>query len=125
MMSAQQNKQTAQEAYAAFGKQDAEGAMRDIDDSIAWTEYGDNALTGTHHGKQAVGELWGKLLNEGFRTLPHDFIAEGDKVVVLATLEVGGKTLEGADVLTFNDGGKLVKFEALGDQTQFNRLFPK
>ena len=44
-MSAQQNKQAAQDAYAAFGNQDAEGAMRDIDDSIAWTEGGDNALT--------------------------------------------------------------------------------
>ena len=31
--------------------------MRDLDDSIAWTEGGDNALTGTHDGEQAVGEL--------------------------------------------------------------------
>jgi len=37
--------------------------MRDLDDSIAWTERGDNALTGTHAGKQAVGELWGKLMS--------------------------------------------------------------
>jgi hypothetical protein len=59
--------------------------MRDLDDSIAWTEGGDNALTGTHDGKQAVGELWGKLIGEGFRTLPHHFVAEGDKVVVLTT----------------------------------------
>src|SRR4051812_34670690 len=51
-MSAQQNKKTAQDAYAAFSNSDAEGAMRDIDDSITWTEGGDNALTGTHHGKQ-------------------------------------------------------------------------
>jgi len=35
--------------------------MRDLDDSIAWTEGGDNALSGTHDGKEAVGELWGKL----------------------------------------------------------------
>ena len=41
-MSAQQNKQNAQDAYAAFGNKDAEGAMRDLDDSIAWTEGGDN-----------------------------------------------------------------------------------
>ena len=36
-MNAQQNKQAAQDAYAAFGNGDAEGAMRDIDDSIEWT----------------------------------------------------------------------------------------
>ena len=59
-MSPQQNKQNAQDAYAAFGNKDAEGAMRDLDDSIAWTEGGDNALTETHDGKQAVGELWGR-----------------------------------------------------------------
>jgi uncharacterized protein len=99
--------------------------MRDLDDSIAWTEGGNNALTWTHDGKQAVGELWGKLISEGFRTSPHDFIAEGDKVVVLTTRELGGETTEGADVLTFNDAGKLVTFEALGDTTQHDRVFPK
>jgi len=124
-MSAQQNKQTAQAAYTAFGNSDAEGAMRDIDDSIAWTEGGDNALTGTHDGKQAVGELWGKLMSKGFRTTPHDFVAEDDKVVVLTTRELGGETGEGADVLTFNDAGKLVAFEALGDTAQVDRLFPR
>jgi len=61
-MGAQENKQTAQEAYAAFSKGDAEGAMRNIDDSIEWIVRGDNSLTGTHKGKQAVGELWGKYL---------------------------------------------------------------
>jgi ketosteroid isomerase-like protein len=124
-MSAQQNKQTAQDAYAAFGNGDAEGAMRDIDDSIAWTEGGDNALTGTHDGKQAVGELWGKISSEGFRTTPHDFVAEGDKVVVLTTRELGGEAAEGADVLTFNDAGKLVTFEALGDPKHLDRVFAK
>jgi hypothetical protein len=28
------------------------------------------ALTGTHDGKQAVGELWGQLMSKGFRTSP-------------------------------------------------------
>jgi hypothetical protein len=35
-MGAQENKQTAQDAYAAFGSGDAEGAMHSIDDSIEW-----------------------------------------------------------------------------------------
>jgi ketosteroid isomerase-like protein len=124
-MSAQQNKQTAEDAYRAFGKQDAEGAMRDIDDSIAWTIGGDNALTGTHKGKQAVGELWGKYMSAGFRTGPHDFVAEGDKVVVLTTREVGGGAAEGADVLTFNDAGKLVTFESVGDTAAGTAMPPQ
>ena len=37
-MGMNENKQAAQDAYAAFGNSDADGAMRDIDDSIEWTE---------------------------------------------------------------------------------------
>ena len=71
-MSAHENKQAAQDAYTAFGKGDAEGAMRNIDDSVKWTVRGDNALTGSYDGKQAVGELWGQFAKKDFRTEPHD-----------------------------------------------------
>jgi ketosteroid isomerase-like protein len=124
-MGAQENKQAAQDAYAAFGNGDAEGAMRNIDDSIEWTVRGDNALTGTYNGKQAVGELWGKFMSADFRSNPHDFVAEGDKVVVLTTVQLEGETVESADVLTYNGDGKLVAFETLGDATVGNRVFAK
>ncbi len=124
-MGAQENKRAAQDAYAAFSSGDAESAMRNIDDSIEWTVRGDNALSGTHTGKQAVGELWGKFLSKSFRTKPHDFIAEGDKVVVLTTVELEGETVEGADVLTYNGDGNLVAFDTLGDETVPNRVFAK
>jgi ketosteroid isomerase-like protein len=124
-MDAQENKQTAQAAYAAFGKGDAEGAMRNIDDSIEWTVRGDNALTGTHRGKQAVGELWAKLVNTGFRTTPHEFLADGNKVVVLTTAQLDGETAESADVLVYNDAGKLVAFDTLGDPKAANRVFAR
>ncbi len=122
-MGAQENKQTAQEAYTAFSGGDAEGAMRNIDDSIEWKVRGDNALTGTYNGKQAVGELWGKFLTKDFRTAPHDFIADGDKVVVLTTVHLEGETVESADVLTYN--GKLVAFETVGEAHVADRVFAK
>jgi ketosteroid isomerase-like protein len=122
-MGAQENKQTAQAAYASFSSGDAKGAMRDIDDSIEWTVRGDNALTGTYKGKQAVGELWGKFLSKGFSTKPHDFIADGDKVVVLTTAQLDGEAAESADVLSYNGAGKLVTFDTLGDPTVANRAF--
>ena len=124
-MGAHENKQSAQDAYTAFGKGDAEGAMRNIDDSVEWTVGGDNELTGTYNGKQAVGELWGKFMSKGFRTEPHDFVAEGDKVVVLTAVELEGETIESADVLTYNDDAKLVAFETLSDATVANRVFAK
>jgi uncharacterized protein len=124
-MGAQENKRAAQAAYTAFSSGDAEGAMANIDDSIAWTVRGDNALTGIHRGKQAVGELWGQFLSKSFSTEPHDFIAEGDTVVVLTTATLDGDTVEGADVLTYNDGGKLVAFDTLADATTPNRVYPR
>jgi ketosteroid isomerase-like protein len=124
-MGAQENKQAAQDAYAAFSKGDADGAMRNIDDSVHWTVRGDNALTGTYDGKQAVGELWGRFLSKDFRTEPHEFIADGDKVVVLTTVELEGEAVESADVLTYNGGGKLVAFDTRADAAVANRVFAK
>jgi ketosteroid isomerase-like protein len=124
-MGAQENKQSAQDAYAAFSSGDAEGAMRNIDDSVEWTVRGDNALTGTYKGKQAVGELWGKFMSKDFRTEPHDFVADGDKVIVLTTIHLEGEEVEDADVLTYNADGKLVAFETLADATVPNRVFAK
>ncbi len=124
-MSAQENKQVTEEAYRAFGNGDAAAAMQNMDDSIVWTARGDNALTGTYNGKQEIGGLWGQLAGKEFRTEPHDFIAEGDKVVVLTTVTLAGETVESADVLTYNAGGKLIAFDTLGDPTTANRVFAK
>ena len=124
-MGAQENKQTAQAAYAAFSSGDAEGAMANIADSVAWTVRGDNALTGTYNGRQAVGELWGKFLSQDFRTEPHDFLADGDKVIVLTTVHLDGETTEAADVLTYNADGKLIAFDTLSDASIANRVYAK
>jgi ketosteroid isomerase-like protein len=124
-MGAHENKQAAQDAYEAFGNGDAEGAMRNMDDSVEWTVRGDNALTGTYNGKQAVGGLWGEFGSKDFRTEPHDFIADGDKVVVLTTIHLEGETVESADILTYNGGGKLVAFETCSDAKVADRVFAK
>ena len=124
-MGAQENKQAAEDAYRAFSAGDAAGAMANIDDSVTWTAQGDNALTGTYNGKQEVGELWGQLAGKSFSSQPHDFIADGDKVVVLTTVTLEGETTESADVLTYNAEGKLIAFDTLGDPAAGNRAFPK
>lgn len=122
-MGAQENKQTARDAYAAFSRGDAEGAMRSVSDAITWTVRGDNDLSGKHEGKQAVGELWGAFLQKDFRTEPHDFVAEGDKVVVLTTVRLEGETIESADVLTYDRDGMLVAFDSLADEAVANRVY--
>ena len=122
-MGAQENKQTARDAYEAFVRGDAEGAMRDIDDSIEWTARGQNTLTGTYHGKQEVGGLWGKLIGGGFRIEPQEFIADGDKVIVRTVGSLGEEAIENVDVLTYDGAGKLVKFDTFGDPKAANRAF--
>jgi uncharacterized protein len=124
-MGAQENKQVAEDAYRAFSNGDAAGAMENMDDSVVWTARGDSALTGTYTGKQEIGELWGQLAGKSFSTAPHDFIADGDKVVVLTTVTLEGESTEDADVLTYNAEGKLIAFDSLGDPTVGNRVFPK
>jgi ketosteroid isomerase-like protein len=119
-----ENKHTAQAGYEAFEKGDAEAAMRDLDDSIEWTVRGHNALTGTYKGKQQVGDLWGRIVSHGFHTEPHDFISDGDKVVVLTTVHIDGESTESADVLTYNAEGKCVSFDTLGDESVLDRAFP-
>jgi ketosteroid isomerase-like protein len=124
-MGAQENKQSAKDAYAAFGNGDAEGAMRDMDDGVKWTVRGDSSLTGDYNGKQEVGELWSKMGSKGLRTEPSDFIGDGDTVVVLTNVTLDGVTTETADVLTYNSDGKLVAFETRGDPSGVNSAFPK
>jgi ketosteroid isomerase-like protein len=124
-MGAQENKQTTEAAYRAFAAGDAAGAMENMDDSVTWTARGDSALTGTYEGKQAIGELWANLAGKEFSTAPHDFVADGDKVVVLTTVTLEGESSENADVLTYNAEGKLIAFDSLGDPSVGNRVFAR
>jgi uncharacterized protein len=82
-MEATVNKQAAINGYDAFSAMDPEGAMKDMSDSIEWVVAGDSSISGTYRGKEDVGALWMKLVEKGFKTAPMEFIADGDKVVVL------------------------------------------
>jgi uncharacterized protein len=124
-MSAEENKQQAEAAYQAFNEGDAAGAMANMDDGAVWKVGGDNSLTGTYRGKEEIGGLWAKLAEKGLKTEPHDFIADGDKVVVLTTAGMEGDSNEAADVLTFNGDGMLIAFEQIGDPAIGNRVFAR
>jgi ketosteroid isomerase-like protein len=124
-MSAVENKQQAEAAYKAFSEGDAAGAMANMDDGVVWTVGGDSSVTGTYSGKEEIGGLWAKLAEKGLKTEPREFIAGGDKVVVLTTAGMDGESNEAADVLTFNGEGKLVGFEQIGDPAIGNRVFAR
>jgi ketosteroid isomerase-like protein len=122
-MSAADNKQAAIAGYTAFSKGDVEGAMADLSEDIEWIVGGNNSVSGTYRGKHEVLGFWGKLAEKGFEVEPTDFVADGDKVVVLVSNTVAGETLRSVDVLDFDGGGKLARFETFGDWEVFDRVF--
>src|SRR4051812_4367728 len=124
-MSADQNKANTEAADGACSQGEAAGAIENMDEGIVWTARGDNSLSGSCRGKQEVGELWGKLAEKGLGTEPHDFVADGDKVVVLTTVSLDGESNEAADVLTYNGEGKLIQFDQIGDPAVGNRVFAR
>jgi uncharacterized protein len=121
-MAAEQNVETAKQAYAAFSAGDAEAAMARIADDVEWITPGNSAISGTVHGKQEVGALWAQLAAKGFTTSPQYWFSDEDRVVVLTHITVGGEQADSADVLTYRDG-KLVKFQTAGDTALLERVF--
>lgn len=96
--------------------------MENMADDIEWITPGNSAISGTRHGKQEIGELWGKFLEKGFSTSPQYWFSDDERVVVLAQVTIEGEHVDSADVLTFRDG-KLVKFQTAGDTALLERIF--
>jgi ketosteroid isomerase-like protein len=90
-----------QSAYAAFGRGDIPAVLESFDDNVEWVlpDTPGVPIGGTHRGKQAVAQWFQKLAQEmEFHTFePRQWIASGDKVVVLihseATVKSTGKRL--------------------------------
>lgn len=121
-MAGEENLERAKKAYAAFSAGDAAGAMADMSDDIEWIPPGNSAISGTVRGKQKVGELWGKFVEQGFETRPQYWFSDDERVVVLTQIRLAGEQADSADVLTFRDG-KLVKFQTAGDTALIERVF--
>jgi len=121
-MAGEENVERAKRAYAAFSAGDAAGAMADMADEIEWITPGNSAISGTVHGKQAVGALWAQLAGKGFTTAPQFWFSDEERVVVLTHTTIEGGEADSVDVLTFRDG-KLVKFQSAGDTALTERVF--
>ncbi|HWC85125.1 MAG TPA: nuclear transport factor 2 family protein [Solirubrobacteraceae bacterium] len=121
-MAGEENLESAKSAYAAFSAGDAAGAMEDIADDIEWITPGNASISGAVHGKQAVGELWGRLAEKGFTTSPQYWFSDEERVVVLTQVTLDGESADSADVLTYRDG-KLVKFQSAGDTALLERVY--
>ena len=123
-MSEPQHLDVVRSMYAAFGRGDLEGILATLDPEVSWRTPGapDLPTGGLRHGIPAVREFFGLLLNTldiaDFQ--PRDFLAGGDKVVVLGTSREGPKgsgrfvDFRWVHVFTFRDG-RIAEFDEPAD----------
>ncbi|MBV8219633.1 MAG: nuclear transport factor 2 family protein [Solirubrobacterales bacterium] len=121
-MAGEQNIETAKRGYAAFSAGDAAGAMEALADDIEWVTPGTSAISGTIHGKEAVGALWAKFAEKSFTVTPQYWFSDDERVVVLSHTTFKGGEADAADVLTFRDG-KVVKFQTASDTALMEQVF--
>lgn len=92
-MAEQQNLQVVQKAFEKLGSKDTDGFMALLAEDVEWEAPGPTDVlpfAGHHRGREAVAAWFGKLneLEEVQRFEPHDFLAKGDKAVVLGQSRV-------------------------------------
>ena len=131
-MTEQQNLDAVRGVYAAFGSGDVEGILARLDPEVSWRTPGapDLPTGGLRVGIAAVREFFPLLLNtfDMAEFQPQDFLAAGDKVVVLGTSREGPKgsgrlvDFRWVHVFTFRDG-RIVAFEEPADVTELVAAF--
>lgn len=126
-MSEQRNLDVVRDLYGAFGRGDLESVLASLDSDVSWRTPGapDLPTAGLRQGVPAVREFFGLLLSTldiaDFQ--PHDFLAAGDKVVVLGTSREGPKgtgrlvDFRWVHVFTFRNG-RIVAFEEPADVSE-------
>jgi ketosteroid isomerase-like protein len=87
-MSEQDNLQIVKDAYAAFKRGDIPAILNTLSDDVVWFLPGQTSLVpvaGERHGREQVGQFFSALdeSQEVKEFEPQEFIAQGEKVVVL------------------------------------------
>jgi ketosteroid isomerase-like protein len=121
----QSNIELAKQGYAAFMRGDIPGLLELMTDDIQWVLHSPaeaEPAGGEHKGKAAVAE-WFRKLGENYEFevfSPDEFIASGDKVVVLGHETIRAKTtgrrgeFDWVHIFTYRQG-KLARFDAFFD----------
>lgn len=131
-MSEQENTALVQQAYALFGRGDIAGLLKLMSDDVTWEMpvVPNVPFSGKFEGPAAVGRFFAALDSavETLKFEPQDFLAKGDKVVVLGQRQfrtrqrgiVYGASM--AQVITV-EGGKVKRVEDFGDTAQLANAF--
>ena len=128
------NTEIVQDAYGKFGSGDIAGLVGLCSEDIHWQtpEIENASFGGKCQGHAAVGEFFGALVADEDITLfePMEFIADGDKVVVLgrsaSNVKSTGRSYETdwVHIFTVNDG-MITSFVEFFDNAAATRAFQK
>jgi uncharacterized protein len=124
-MSEQDNVQVAQQAFEAFGRGDIPALLGLVSDDVVWDTMGPaNVIpwASRRQGPEQVGQFFSDLTGavEFQQLQPREFIAQGDRVVVLGhsdyTVRANGRPLEQdwVMVLKLRDG-KVAEYQYFED----------
>ena len=123
-MNEQQNVTIVRQGYEAFGRGDIPGLLSVLDDGVTWVTPGpdDLPVAGARKGHDGVQQFFQALsgLVDIVRFEPKEFIAQGDRVVVIgddtSRVKATGRTIEFRWVHAFTVlNGKVTAFEEYGD----------
>ena len=125
----QENVQSVQSVYAAFGRGDIQAVLEALTDDVEWVLPGPPAVlpfAGGRSGREQVSQFFVVLAEtltfEQFE--PREFIAQGDKVVVLGRsrdrMKATGRVVENewAAVFTLR-AGKIARYQVYEDTAAF------
>jgi ketosteroid isomerase-like protein len=136
-MSIERNVQTVKDFFAAIGRGDREGLLALVAEDIEWIVPGEDwPLAGTHRGHAGLTDLL-KTASETIETStePHEFVAQGDRVLVVGfakgKIKATNKTFEDDWIfaITVRDGrltniGEYVDTQALARAAQMDASGP-
>lgn len=126
------NTKIVQDAYTAFGRGDIPALIAILDPAVEWTAVvGSRTPTsGTRHGRDGVVEFFQQLAasTEFDRFAPKEFIAQGDKVVVLGHYtgrsKATGRSMASDWVMVFTlRNGLVTQFMEFADSAGINATF--
>jgi len=119
-MDPQENTKLVQQGYQHFKSGNIPALLDMLSDNVEWVfpELKGVAVTGTRRGRKEVADFYAKLAEtqETLSFEPREFVAQGDKVVVLGhysfRIKATGKQFESdwAEVFTIKNG-KIARFQ--------------
>jgi uncharacterized protein len=129
-MNEQANLRLVQQAYQSIGAGDVQSLLKSLAEDVQWhvPEMENVPFAGTWRGREQVGQFFGTVAQaqDVVEFQPEDFIAQGDKVVVLGHFSQRVKSTGRISVSAWAhawtiEGGKVTHFREYVDTAAVSR----